>query len=183
MGQYKTLPMKNQVVKCSNCNQLKPIVNKTHHLCSVCNRKRLDSQGSKKSKYSKIKKTSETRTKNLALYESVKAKKKKDQIENNYYKCFFCNRPLDNDLDIIDTHHALGRVGKLLTDYRNIFFAHRQHHTDYHSMSVKQLFSQYWYKDFLLRLKRVNKNVYNQELRKLQKAGVIDMEMYINEYK
>lgn len=175
--------------ECKGCKEVKLIVNKTHKLCSRCNRKRLDEQGQtlkdkKPLKRTQLNNTSKKYEKELVKYAQVKAKKRKDQIEGGYYKCFFCNQSLEHMKDDeVDTHHALGREGKLLTDYRNIFFAHRICHNSYHDMSADQLLNKtQWYKPFLKRIMKMNKKVYQHELKRLYKANVIDLQILLDEY-
>jgi hypothetical protein len=129
-----------------------------------------------------VNKISETYKIGLKKYEEVKKQKRTDQIEGGFYRCYFCNKDMEHENNI-DTHHVLGRVGDLLYDYRNIFFAHHNCHRAYHDMNVEQLMKTHWYKSFISRLSKINKRAYNQELRRLLKADVLDMQSYINEYK
>lgn len=129
----------------------------------------------------KIPRRSLKRTKEEALYEKTKAKKREDMIEGKYFRCFFSNKVLNEDPNIKEPwHHALGREGDLLYDYRNIFPCIHEYHQDYHNLSIDKLLKEQWYKDFLKRVEKMNKAVYNQELRRMNKAGIIDNEQFFN---
>jgi len=118
-----------------------------------------------------------------AKYAIVKKQKREDMIEGKYFKCFFSNIPLDPNQEGEPWHHALGRKGALLYDYKNIFPCIHERHMEYHDLSVDKLMKTTWYKDFLLRLSKINHAVYNKELNRLLKGGVIDMETFLKEYK
>jgi len=185
---------------CNSCGKSKPIVNKKYNLCLKCNRDRLNLQEIHSNKHnstpksglvingitypkrSKIKKTSLKMDEGLRKYKAVKAKKRKDMIEGKYFRCFFTNKELDVNGNE-EWHHALGRIGKLLYEYRNIFPVIGKYHKQYHDLDPEKLLKTFWYKDFLRRLKKHNHKVYNKELNRLLKAGIIDMDSFLNEYK
>lgn len=173
---------KYKIGECSVCTDTKLIVNKTKQLCAKCNRLRLDEQRQTLKEKKPLNKISSHQQKELQKYEHVKARKKADQIEGGFYNCFFCGIPLKEN-ENVDVHHSLGRIGPLLTDYRNIFYAHRLCHNNYHDMTIAQLLKDTnWYKPFLKRIMKINKKVYQQELKRLYKAKIIDLTMLLDEY-
>jgi hypothetical protein len=195
--------MKYDFKICSGCGIEKPIVNKTKNLCLKCNRDRLNRQEinpkvpkrtlEKTShendtkvplvkKRARIKPISETMKFGVAEYNRTKARKRKDMIKGGYFRCFFSNTKLDVD-GVEEWHHALGRTGDLLWEYKNIFPAIRRYHRDYHDLPIEQLMKLTWYRDFVRRLKAKNHKVYNKELNRMLKAGIIDMDNFINEFK
>ena len=174
---------------CKGCGKERFIVNKTHKLCASCNKKRLDAQkqtgGTKVSKPKKIRSMSLKMAKNNKQYIEIRERKRKFQKENGYYKCFFTGKPLDDETMIIDCHHANGRDGDNLAKWENLFFAIREYHREYHDLPVNMLLQTWWYNSFLERMRKINHKVYNHELRRLNKGGVIDddqfFKMYISE--
>lgn len=175
--------MKHSKEICLGCDNLRYIVNKTHTLCQTCNRLRLDSQktGSKKGTYT-IKPVSDKQKKKLDEYRKTREAKRKDQIEGGYYKCYFCNDDLVDYNGRIDTHHTLGRDGDLLSKYSNLFFTHRICHTMYHSYDVKSLFKTSWYMDFLMRVRKLSDNVWEKEKRKIEKAGIQNIDELLDDH-
>ncbi len=177
---------------CKKCGKERYIVNKTRHLCNACNKARLESRkepynsfklksGTTPSKRVKIAHRSSNRLKEEDWYRQTKAQKKKDMIEGGYFKCFFSNKPLDPNVEH-PWHHTLGRRGVLLYEYKNIFPAISKYHQEYHDLDAERLMKTDWYKDFLKRIKSINHRVYNKELDRLKKAGVISMETFIDEF-
>jgi hypothetical protein len=180
--------MKYEIGICNSCEGSFLIVNKTHKLCETCNQERLTNQGKKKPVKTRIaKKTKPIRSinpkmsKGLKLYEKVKEVKKKDMIEGGYYRCFFSNKPLDENVSW-PWHHALGRKGSLLYEYKNIFPCIDEYHKEYHDLSVQALMRTEWYPRFFERVRKQNRNVYNKELRRMNKGGIIDDEQFFKMY-
>jgi len=174
--------MKKEIGICKGCGKEKIIVNKTHYLCASCNRARLDERrklhgNTVKKPYKK----SSKRLKEEEWYRQTKAQKKKDMIEGGYFRCFFSNKPLDPNKEY-EWHHALGRKGALLYEYKNIFPVISKYHTEYHSLDAERLMKTTWYRGFLKRVKKINHKVYNKELDRLKKAGIISMETFIDEF-
>ena len=136
-----------------------------------------------------IKKISDKRKVKMDAYRDMKKKKKEFMIERKYYKCIFCGSQLDpEDDENIGFHHLTGRDNELLTEWDNIEPAHNACHSDFHHRSVEQLLKTKWYSHFCERLKshstnnRFKREAYNTELRRQQKAEVIDHEMYLKMY-
>jgi len=192
--------MKYDFEICKGCGFKKPIINKKYVLCLKCNRDRLNTlsmdeevstgsfkstsvkKGTKYPKRTNIAQRSEKMETGLEKYYKVRAKKRQDMIDGKYFNCFFTGIKLDPDGQE-DFHHADGREGEKLYEYRNIFPAINKHHREYHDLSVEQLMKTFWYREFLVRLKKINHKVYNKELNRLLKAGVLDMESFLKEFK
>lgn len=75
---------------CSNCNKIKPIVNKKHHLCPECNRERLDAQSSKK-QAKKIRKKIREERGNPNDY-SIRAKLYEEIASEREWVCSGCGK-------------------------------------------------------------------------------------------
>lgn len=176
---------------CKGCDKDRYIVNKTHYLCAACNKERLERRAKriedntkKWSSDTKAKRTynrSAKRLKEEEWYRQTKAQKKADMISGGFYRCFFSGQPLDPNVDY-PWHHALGREGALLYEYKNIFPAISKYHMEYHRLDAERLMKTDWYKGFLKRVKSINHRVYNKELDRLKKARVISMETFIDEF-
>lgn len=122
-------------------------------------------------------------------YKRVKEEKKAYMIEKKFYRCLLCNTKLNpEDDEYIDWHHIVLRTDKNLTDWKNLAPVHRTCHTMYHSSTASDLLDTPWYNHFLSRLRDgANNNEYfreafNNELRRLQKSGIYDQEMFLKEY-
>lgn len=183
------MAIKNEKGVCKKCTDgiERLIVNKTHQLCTKHNRERLNGQGQtlalkKPLKNTPINKVSDSLKIGLRKYEETKAKKRAHMITGGFFKCFFTNQPM-NIAGNESWHHALGRDGPLLYDYRNIFPVLDAPHREYHDLTMKKLMKTYWYPEFIKRVKTMNANVYNKEIERMLKAKVISMESFLNEYK
>ena len=137
----------------------------------------------------KIKKVSTKRAVQEKEYAKIKKEKKEYMIDKGYYRCLFCNSKLDpEDDDDVGYHHLIGRDGELISEWSNIAPAHNLCHSHFHHSTVEQLMKGKWYAHFCNRLKEGAKNneyfrqAYNNELRRLQKSGVYDNEMFLNMY-
>ena len=195
-----------EIKECKSCGNIRPIVNKKYGLCQQCNKERLNKQRgmhedavkstskrlSRKSntKVPKhIKMRSERRKREEALYEKNKADKKKWLIENNKYRCFFCNAELDPDDSSIDCHHINGRTGEMLYSFANLSFTHRTCHFSYHRLPADELIKLNWFPSFIHRIKTIAENYHNPvfiELHntialRLFKGGIYDKELYFKE--
>ncbi len=177
--------MINKKGLCKECNDdiEKIIVNKTHMLCLKHNRERLDGQNLKRKTKTPIRPISKKMEQNNKEYIRVRENKRKWQKEKGYYKCVFCNKPLDDDKDLIDCHHMIGRDGDRLAEWKNLFFAHRNHHSEYHhEKDINRLMKTSWYPPFFERLRELNPKVYNLELKRMHKGGIIDDQQYFKMY-
>lgn len=189
--------MKNQErPKCNECGFQRNIVNKKYGLCNICNSIRIKGRGitipgdvpqfhtEYQNNKKPIKKRSPQRIIDDKIYIETRERKRTFQKENEIYKCFFCNAKLHDTEDIkADCHHTLGRDGDLFAEWSNLFFAHRICHTNYHDKSVEWLMKTKWYLKFIDRLAKYNREVYNQELRRLNKAGIVDDSQFLKMYK
>ena len=122
-------------------------------------------------------------------YAKIKKEKKDYMVDKGYYRCIFCNSKLDpDDDDHVGWHHLTGRDGELISEWANIVPGHNLCHSNFHHFSVDGLMKNKWYVHFLDRLKNSADNneyfrqAYNNELRRLQKAGVYDNEMFLKMY-
>jgi len=190
--------------KCSVEGCYRNIVNQTHKLCQVHNKQRLEERKLKlvaegrmelPPERSKKKSTNGRRQKKIApmsakrveenkKYKETREKKRDWQKKNGYYNCVFCNsRLIDTDDEVADCHHMVGRDGDNLAKWANLFFSHRDCHTNYHAWNIEQLMGTSWYLKFVDRLKTFHREGYNQELRRMNKAGVIDDDQYLKMYR
>ena len=136
-----------------------------------------------------MKKIADKRAAQLKEYSKMKKDKKEYMVGKGYYRCVFCNSKLDPEEDE-DTgwHHLTGRDGELLNEWSNIVPAHNLCHSDFHHKSMGYLLNSKWYPHFVQRIKEGAKGnmffakAYNAELRRQQKAGVIDDEMFLTLY-
>ena len=84
--------------------------------------------------------------------------------------CVFCGRSI---LGPADHHHTEGREGDNLCDAKKLYRAHRKCHNEYHHSSVSSLLGCEWYKSFLRRIEIELPEVYNREIRRIEKSGNI----------
>ena len=177
---------------CKKCGKERYIVNKTHQLCTTCNKARLKASeiaysaskpksGTLYQKAHKVAYNAPKRVRDESWYKQTKAQKRDDMIEGGYFKCFFSNTPLDPSVEW-PWHHVLGRTGTLLYEYKNIFPVIPKYHQEYHDLDAERLMKTKWYKDFLKRIKAINHKAYNKELDRLKKGGVISMDTFIDEF-
>lgn len=188
--------MKNLKEICNGCGFPRIIVNKKYGMCNVCNHERIKKLNSHKptelpelysnhqNKRKSIRKKSLKRIVDERKYIEIRERKRDFQKEKGIYRCFFCNAPLiDTEEEKAYCHHAMGRDGDLFTEWSYLFFAHFNCHSDYHDKSVEYLMKTKWYLKFIDRLERFNRDVYNQELRRLNKAGIVDDSQFLKMYK
>jgi len=175
--------LKKEKDRCSICDS-PYVVNKTHMLCNKHNQERLDKQRTdKKKKKKSIPTFSKKRLEENKEYVEIRERKRSFQKEKGFYKCFFSNTYLNDEEMEVDCHHVTGRDGDGLAEWGNLFFAIRRYHRAYHDMSLDQLMNTTWYLPFVERLKTFHREGYNQELRRMNKAGVIDDTQFMKMYK
>lgn len=94
-----------------------------------------------------------------------------EEIKSNpkNHRCFFCDWGVDPRF--VDVHHKMGRDGDLMVDKNNLVLAHRGCHLHYHQLKVKYLLECKWYREFLNRIRISDPEVYQKELRRLEKGG------------
>lgn len=76
------------------------------------------------------------------------------------HMCFFCGWEIKGR---VDHHHLKGKVGGDYLDKRYIVKAHRKCHSEFHSLPVDKM---WWFDAFLFRLKQVDFDLFQKELRK-----------------
>ena len=86
-----------------------------------------------------------------------------DDVLMKYLTCHHLNQERDNER-LFDENMMVPVLDK--------------YHNDYHSLSVVFLLQTNWYYGFLERLKIKAPEVYNKEIRKQLKAGLITIEQY-----
>jgi len=195
--------MKKEKTICNDCGFPRIIVNKKYGLCNACNSTRIKKQREQKSdipekfkerpiipadafkKRKPIAKKSAKRIADERKYVETRERKREFQKEKGIYRCFFCNAPLEDSEESgnADCHHVLGRDGDLYAEWSNLFFSHRDCHNNYHDWPVERLMKTKWYLKFIDRLEKYNREAYNQELRRLNKASVIDDSQFLKMFK
>lgn len=81
------------------------------------------------------------------------------EIDAEETTCFFCGRPID---ETRHHHHLDGRDGELFTDKSNIVLVHAYCHRKWHDTAYSHLAKEFWWDDFMARLKERNINLYNR---------------------
>jgi len=103
----------------------------------------------------------------------------KDANNNKIY-CFF------SGLEITGTpiyHHLQGRTGKFYLDKDNLVPCLNEYHNQFHFTSVDSLKQDWWYADFLVRLKAKSTELYNKEMRKQEKTlKPLNYKLFDDEY-
>jgi len=96
----------------------------------------------------------------------IEQEKKYNKIKGELVKvkgpCFFCGEPVKQP----DIHHLKGRDGDLIYNERYLVRVHRKCHSEYHDDSVEDIS---WFTSFLLRLREVDRALYEKELNKYDK--------------
>lgn len=119
----------------------------------------------------KIPRRTKERAKNEEYY-SVQAHKFFDEsVENKNNICFFC----DKEVKIFQgLHHLKGRVGNYLLDKLWWVVVHNECHVEnYHQSNAEQRIKQVWWKGFLGRLRLKSEDLYQKEIKKIEKAGLL----------
>lgn len=80
--------------------------------------------------------------------------------------CFFCGCKITSR---ISHHHIVGRDGDNLTDEKYIANACHQCHFQWHNWSVRKLAKEYWWEEYLLRLRAMDEGEYQKTLKKFDK--------------
>ena len=115
-----------------------------------------------------IPKESKKRKEEGKTYKQIKDELRTEMIANGTYNCFFCGKPMGDEKGF---HHTKGRDGSYLTDRKYLKPAHNQCHVwDYHQADIETLMQKEWYSDFLNRLKELDINLYNKEIKKQDKS-------------
>ncbi len=87
------------------------------------------------------------------------------KIKPENKECIFCGIRF-NKWEDKEKHHLKGRDGDLLTDRKYIYYVHMWCHSAYHNKPVKRIS---WFSGFLLRLREVDRRLYEKELNKYDK--------------
>lgn len=156
---------------CQTCGKY-PIFSKG--LCKYCYLKANSLKQIKKvykytqAKQKAIKTVSDKRKTQLQEYERKKKEREIELKQEGSWKCLFCDTPFqENEQPSGGWHHLAGRENSLLTDFKYVFPAHRHCHIDiYHGSTFAVLSNQRWYKTFMEKLKEIDIELYNKELKK-----------------
>lgn len=158
---------------CVHCGKY-PVFSNGH--CKMCQKYRKDKKWLQgllkqyKKGNAKIKPRSEKRMIQEKEYRQVKKEREAELKANGNWRCIFCNVGF-MDIEIPDWHHLDGRIEDKLTDGKYLYPAHTCCHiTNYHQATVKHMKSMFWYSGFLERIKNIDINLYNKEMRKEDKA-------------
>jgi hypothetical protein len=119
---------------------------------------------------------------------TIPKESKKRKIEHKYYTenckdlekeireqnngkiyCFFSGGEI-KEYERIVWHHLKGRTGKFYVDKEFLVPCLNEYHNYYHFKSIEWLMEQFWYRDFLNRLKDKDTSLYHKELTKAIKA-------------
>ena len=115
----------------------------------------------------------------LELYNQAKVDKKNILVSAGNWVGFFSNKAIPNNV-LPGYHHLLGRHGSLMYDIDNIMpIQNNTYHTEYHHRDIAYLLKQSWYVSFLEKCKEYHPNVYNIELKRMNKAGIIGDEVLL----
>jgi 5-methylcytosine-specific restriction endonuclease McrA len=115
-----------------------------------------------------IKTVSDKRKTQLKLYEQAKQEKITELKAQNSFVCFFCGVPF-GEQEQMDCHHLHGRKEDSVFDKKYLVFVHRHCHTAYHNDTYSRLSANRWYNSFVERLKEIDPELYNKELKKKDK--------------
>jgi hypothetical protein len=118
-----------------------------------------------------IRKLSVKRKKQMDTYIELKAEIIAEAKRDGLYLCRFCGKRFE-DTDTVEIHHLLGRIEDKLIDKKDLILVHRQCHTEYHSLTVEQLYRTEWYRWFLMGLHYISPEAYKKEQRRINKAGL-----------
>ena len=118
----------------------------------------------------KIKPRSDKRAKQEQEYREMKVELEQELKEKGEWRCIFCNMPFQ-DTEIPDWHHTNKRVGNMLVNKHYLKPAHTGCHiTHYHNNTVRKRKMMFWYEGFLERLKVIDAELYNKEIKKEDKS-------------
>ena len=153
---------------CQTCGKY-PVFSKG--LCKYCYLKANSLKQIKKTyKYTQakqkaIKTVSDKRKTQLKLYEQAKKEKIAELKAEGKWFCFFSGLPFPDDF-IPDCHHTNKRQEGMVFDKRYMVFCYREYHTSYHNLAYGDLSTCRWYISFMERLKEIDIELYNKELKK-----------------
>ena len=118
----------------------------------------------------KIKPKSDKRMNQDIEYRRIKKEREAEMKAKGEWRCIFCGTGF-YDTEIPDWHHLKGRDGDLMVDPEYLYPAHTCCHIrDFHQATVKHMKSMFWYEGFLERIKNIDINLYNKEMRKEDKS-------------
>lgn len=118
-----------------------------------------------KAKQKAIKTVSDKRKTQLKLYEQAKQEKISELKAENKWSCFICGVPFGEE-EIVDCHHTKDREEGSVFDKKYLVFVHRHCHTAYHNDTYSRFSANRWYTLFVERLKEIDPELYNKELKK-----------------
>jgi len=123
-----------------------------------------------------IKKRTPKRAKDERYYKDQAREFFDDAVKNKTNLCFFCGQKVTIFEGL---HHLKGRTGDYLLDKEWWCVVHNQCHAlDYHQSNAEQRTKQVWFNDFLSRLKAKSTDLYNKEMKKLEKSIDFDEENF-----
>jgi hypothetical protein len=115
-----------------------------------------------------IRPISNKRRKQLIEYEQAKQEKITELKAENKWFCFICGMPFGEE-EVVDCHHTNNRQEDSVFDKKYLVFVHRHCHTAYHNDTYSRLSANRWYNSFVERLKEIDPELYNKELKKKDK--------------
>lgn len=156
---------------CQTCGKY-PVFSKG--LCKYCYLKANSLKQIKKvykytqAKQKAIKTVSDKRKTQLKLYEQAKQEKIREIKSDNKWFCFICGVSFGEE-EVVDCHHTNNRQEDSVFDKKYLVFVHRACHTAYHNDTYSRLSANRWYNLFMERLKEIDPELYNKELKKKNK--------------
>lgn len=114
-----------------------------------------------------IKQVSVKRASQLSVYHDIKAEMIRDAKLSSNYRCFCCKDSLVNP----DIHHLNGREESKLTDKFYLILVCRNCHRALHDCTIEQLHKLVWYKWYLISLSMAYPDIYQKELRRIDKSN------------
>jgi hypothetical protein len=112
-----------------------------------------------------IKIVSDKRKTQLKLYEQAKQEKISELKADNKWLCFICGVAFKEN-EQTDCHHIQDREESAVFDKKYLVFVHRHCHTAYHNDTYSKFSANRWYNSFMERLKEIDIELYNKELKK-----------------
>lgn len=120
----------------------------------------------------RIPKESKTRKKDHIHYaQHCKELTQEIRNENNgKIFCFFSGLEIQGT---VSYHHLKGRTGVFYTDKEWLVPVDNKYHLMFHFTTVEELMKEPWYEGFLKRLRFKSEELYQKELKKIDKSGIL----------
>ena len=104
--------------------------------------------------------------------ENCKDLEKEIREQNNgKIYCFFSGLEIN---ERVTWHHLKKRTGKFYTDKEWLVPAINKYHLMYHFSEIEDLIAEYWYSDFMNRLKTKDTHLYYKELKRQEKGEIFN---------